>query len=433
MDCQAFTSRRHLAAPAAALGCLALLLLGGAPAVAQEAAAEPAAAASHPAHDPFFFGYGSEPGMEPGGRLVSSLDAAVCRAFGSIPHVDAHPGLAPAWELPVGYLFLLVQHEVVGHGGRAREFSLSPSYGINFDLSAYTSIGRDPKSNEQTALLSAAGAESDGVMAHRLLLDLLRPGGADAAKVPLALMAKLDLTLYVAETPRPKSGNDFTKRFDEGNDVAIYLVARQAERAGADPSDVWNRRYAIDFSEGQLDDDWQAARVAALWNLLDPSLVSAVYAYFRDHVLGGESQVRPLTLRLGDGYGLSAGTRAALGPRDVSRFLDLYLTAPWGVATVYLRDLDSSIDRTWGGGGGLHGLTLGPGVELSLQGDWWSEPRSREAVSTGTHWNASVELDALLGRRWGLSAQVGYKTEGFLPGRPTDQGAYFAAGVLLGW
>jgi hypothetical protein len=191
------------------------------------------------AWDPLFLGYGTEPEMDYGGRTVMSLQSAVSRGLGSIAGVgERHPGLAPAWEFPVGAAVLLIQHEVDGHGGRAREFGLSPSYAFHFDLSAATGTRRPPRTNEGNALIGAAGTEADQVMAHRALLDFLRPEGADGAKAPLAMLSKLDLTLYVSEVKNPDRGGDFVQQYRDGNDMAYYLIARQAQRRGADPASV---------------------------------------------------------------------------------------------------------------------------------------------------------------------------------------------------
>ena len=413
---------RHL------LTALALGLLGASLLPAPLAAADEAES-----HDPLYLGWGSEPAMEDGGRVVASFTEAISRGLGSIHGASEHPGLATAWEIPLGVVLILVQHEVVGHGGRAREFNLDPSYGFNFDLSAYTNIRRDPRSNEETTELAAGGAEADGVMAHRLLIDFLRPEGAEASKLPLALMAKLDLSLYVAQTPKPEAGGDFIDRFNEGNDVAIYLVARQARRLGADPSDVWNRRYNVDFDERLLRKTWDAARVAAVWNVLDPSLVAAVVSYFKDHAGHGATRLHPFGLRVGEGYRLSVGTRAALGAEEVSRFLDVYLAAPWGVFDGYVRDLDSSIDRSWGAGLTLHGLKLGKAVELSVGGDWWQAPDSREKPNAKDGWNLKAEVAAQFTPGFGLSAHVGTKEAGFFPGLPIEKGTYAGFGVLFNW
>lgn len=385
-------------------------------------------------HDLYFLGYETEPAMDFGGRTLTSLHSGLSRAFASIRDIgERHPGLAPVWEFPVAAAILLVQHEVGGHGGRAREFGLGPSYGFGIDFSGYTTTEREPRTNEELLLLASGGTEADQVLARRIFLDLLRPEGVDGAKIPLAFMTKLDLTLYVAGTPRPRPGDadDFIDATENGNDIAIYLTGRQSQRLGASAADVWNNVYPIDFADPLLEDNSDDARITAAWNLLDPSLIAAAFVYFRDHVLGGEDRVRAPMLRVRN-VGLSLGTRGALGPQSVSRFLDLHAASDRGIFTVYVRDLDSSVDRTFGLGAGVHGLRLGR-IGLGLSADIWEEPEAREGFYEGNGWNATAEVDAMFSDRWGISAKAGSKSAGFLPGLPIEDGVYLGFGIQGGW
>jgi hypothetical protein len=380
--------------------------------------------------DPLFLGFGSEPEMDYGGRTVMSLHSLISRSIGRIGGVgEKRPGVAPAWEFPLAAALLLVQHEVGGHGGRARELGLSPSYQFNYDFSAATDTERPPATNEENTLLAAGGVEADGVMAHRVILDLLRPEGANGAKVPLAFMSKLDLTLYIWTAKNPNRGQQFVDQYRDGNDMAYYLISRQAERRGADPADVWAGTYRPLLGDPLLGQTYDDMGVTAVWNLLDPSLVGAMVSYFREHVRGGSVRVHAPVLHLRDGLGLALGTRGALGPQEVSRFLDLYAATRQGVFTVYARDLDSSNDRTYGFGAGVHALKLGPSLELGLSADAWDEPDLQERHSSGRGWNATGQIDAMFGERWGLSAKVGSKSEGFFPGLPLEDGVYAAFGV----
>lgn len=427
--------------PLAAALALAALLGSASLLAAQETIQEPPPAAEPAArpdaHDPLFLGYGTEPGMAFGGRTVASLAAAADRGLGDLFRAGRHPGAVPAWEFPVGYLFLLVQHEVVGHGGRAREQGLGASYGIQWDLSAYTATGRPPATNEGIALLSAGGSEADGVLAHGILLDALRPEGTDGAKLPLALMAKLDLTRYVFLTGSPTAGDarkkgGFVDQYRTGNDVAGYLVARQGARAGAAAADVWDGLYEPDLADPLLRRTYRAARATAIWNLLDPSLAAAMIGYFRDHVGAGSARAAAPTLRLGGlGFsGLSVGTRGALGPAEVTRFLDLYARTGRGVWDVYVRDLDSSVDRSYGAGAALHGLPLGArGWTLGLAADLWREPAAEERAARRDGWNAGVTLAAPLGGQLDFRALAGAKSAGFFPGLPEGSGGYFGIGL----
>src|SRR5215208_777048 len=131
-----------------------LLFLLPAAAAAQEApAGSRGVVVERPAFDPLFLGYESEPGMEFGGRTVASLQSVASRGLAALFRAERHPAVAPAWEFPLAAALLLVQHEVGGHGGRAREFGLSPSYSFNYDFSGGTSIDRIPETNEQGSLL----------------------------------------------------------------------------------------------------------------------------------------------------------------------------------------------------------------------------------------------------------------------------------------
>ena len=422
--------------------CLVLAATVAAPLLAQppaEPPAEPPAAAAATAPeadwDPLFLGHESEPAMPSSGRVVASLQAAAAHAFAAT--FGGNPAAAPAWEFPTAAVLLLVQHEVSGHGGRGRELGLGPDYGFGFDLSAYTTLERAPRTNEHTAVVAAGGAEADGVMARRILLDALRPEGVDGARLPLALMAKLDLSMYVAGTTGPgDEDEDFADQYREGNDVAFYLVARQAQRVGADPTALWEGLYEPALGDPLLDDTWDDVRATALWNVLDPSLVAAVFGYFRQHVIGGDARVVAPVLPLGDEWGLTAGTRAALAPDHVTRFLDLYLVprdGRGGVLSAYVRDLDSSVDRGWGGGAALHAARLGERVALSVQGDFWDAPESREDGSAESGWHAAGEVEVRLGARLGVAAKAGAKSDGFFPGVPLSDGAYGGFGVTVDW
>ena len=382
---------------------------------------------------PFFVGYENEPAMDAGGRLTAAIQSS---AGGLLNRELSEPAVAAAWEVPLALLVSVAQHEVFGHGGRAREHDLGPSYGAGFDFTFYTTIDRDPESNLVNSLLAAGGVEATGIQARRILLDAMSLRGTEGSLVPLMLFSKLDLTLYVSQTEEPEAPTDgedpFRDSFVEGNDMAIYLVSRQGARVGADPSAIWNRDYRIDYSDPLLDETFDGLREAALWNLLDPAVVMTAIGYFGQHLARGEHRVRTPGLDLGRSMRLLAGTRSRLGPGEISRFLDLYLATPWGVVDLYIRDLDSGMETTEGLGLGLHRIPLGPDLLVSLQGDVWDEPEAGERTEARSGaWHGSIELDWMVADRWGLSAKAGSKSEGFFPGAPLEEGTYGAFGILV--
>ena len=281
-----------------------------------------------------------------------------------------------------------------------------------------------PHTNEEGSLFFAGGVEASGVLARGVLLDLLRPEGADGAKVPLAICSKLDLTLYVARTHGPHD-----PPFGSG-DIAVWLTWRQSQRLGADPG---RHRYHPDLSDPLLQADWSAARSAAVWNALDPSLIAATVAYFHDHVAGGHVRVHAPVWNVAGGVGLTIGTRAALGPGEVSRFLDVYAATRWGVASVYVRDLEASGSRSFGYGAAVHALRVSRRFRLGVATDLWTEPAAADVRADDSGWHVAGEVDARLAGRWGLAVRLGSKSPGFLPGLPLADGPYGGLGVTVTW
>ena len=382
--------------------------------------------------DTYFLGYETGVNMEYGGRVVESLDGLTCRAVQQYFGEDNH-GWAPMWEVPIGILTSTMQHEINGHGSRAREFDLDPGYGVGWDMSVFTYINNDPESNEQVIYLAAGGTEANTVLAHNLATDGLATKRFYAAKFPLLLASKLNFSLYSFLTPNPGDSEsdqeDFDDMYEGGNDIAIYLAGRQAQRNNSDPVALWERDYSINYDGSLLEENWRDVRNTAIWHLLDPSAWSFLSPYITDHVMEGETYIRPVMLELGNNYGISIGTRGALGPSEVTRFLDMYLSTPYGLGHFYVRDLDSSTDRAYGVGAGIRNLGLGRYIKFSLMGDLWESPESEEQLYEGTQKNITGELTITTSAGWGLTAKLGWKSAGFLPGKPIGKGTYTGLGV----
>jgi hypothetical protein len=393
--------------------------------------------------DPYFVGYETEPAMDSGGRTIASLGRAGSAGFDRLLHADRHSWLRPIWEVPIAVPLTLVQHEGFGHGARARELGLRARYGVTVD-GAYTDLEEIPESSSDIGLISGGGTEANGVMARRLLLDAQRRQGVPGSMVPTYVIAKLDLPLYVWSTVEPRAagpatddetnGNaqSFVEQYTSGNDIAFYLVARQAQRRGTQSvQELWDGTYEIDFDEARLTADWRDLRSTAVWAAADPALVVLLFSYVRDHVVGHDPQVHPLSIPLGRGLGMTLSTRAALAPTYLTRFLDVLVTTPRGVLCAYVRDLDSREDRGFGLGVSLERFEASRHVTLGLSGDIWKEPASREGGSRRNGWNVTGEAEVRFSRRVGLSVMAGAKSDGYFPGRPSRDGFYLGVGALV--
>ncbi len=407
-------------------------------------ASGPFADSAGPEFGPYFLGHETEPAMDYGGRVMISLHTAVCDAGSLLTR--RMPWLAPAYELPLAVLVSTLQHEIHGHGARGREYNLKPSYGFGLDFSAYTTIDRYPRTMEELAALAAGGTEADTVMARRIAIGFCRPGSVPASAAPLFMLAKLDLSVYTAFTSTPRAkpertspgegqasadddGTSFIEEYEQGNDIAIYLTTRQATRRQADPADVWLREYKPDFDDPDLDKTWRQTREVALWNALDPMLWASMFLYVRDHAMRGERYLPAPAVPLGDGYGLTVGTRGSIEPQSVSRFLDVFVLTPFAVFGVYGRDLRSADDTAFGYGAGAYRMALSPHAHASLWGDVWDVPTAEENLYRGSGWNVAGEIEFSVGPDFGLSLKAGYKNAGYFPGVPTADGLYVGGGL----
>jgi len=115
----------------------------------------------------------------------------------------------------------------------------------------------------------------------------------------------------------------------------------------------------------------------------------------------------------------------------VTRYLDLYARTPVGLATAYVRDLDSSRERTWGYGAAFTFSPPDTAFSATLAADSWDEPFSAEHGAGDSGWNVLGEVRIPTGRTFGLVAMAGRKTAGFLPGRPTEEGSYAGFGLTF--
>ena len=391
-----------------------------------EAAAAPM---TNAVHDPYFLGYEMDPAMDYGGAGILDLQALASRGLASVlPSSYA----APVYEFFLASGLCTVQHEVFGHGARARENGLDPQYAFGLDLSGGTGLREEPQTLAELLAIAGGGTEGDSVLADRALLELYTGAGAEAAKIPLMVFSKIDVSLYSMVTADPADARrEFVDDYTNGNDIAYYLVARQAQRQGGTAAAVWNNEYAIDFKDPLLHENYDAVQAAALWNLVDPAMLAALFEYGTAHVGQGQTRVKPPVVPLGGGYGLTAGTRAFLGPAQVDRYLDLLLTTPGPLIRLYAREMDSSLEQTYGFGATLHRLLAGERRWLSLQTDYWREPDSLEKLDAGSGWNFCGELTVMLSETVGVAAKLGGKSDGFNPGTPAAAGVYGGAGLWV--
>jgi hypothetical protein len=330
-------------------------------------------------------------------------------------------------DLPAAYCLYLLQHEVFGHGWRAREegygehvryeFQPPPPYGSGGGLTRYSfPEGADPGVDETLARVMA-GIEAADILAQRQRNRFLGEGSLDYHGALAYLNSSLGLALYAGSTEGVET--------ETGNDVSNWLlfVNWKADRDAA--SDPW-----VSLSELQL---------RSLLALADPFLWYAAWTAGR-YLWNGSMRWRQPMVPLGPvrwlpslGYRLSpfggqylAENLLALGPRTAT------LRAAWGggdLGSSWGADAEAQDLVRWRGWSLDAALRAWSQPPLQLE---WSAPRPPGDPRFGAGMSATAVSPAL-SRAFPLRLGAGFSTKraGYVPGESLD--ADFALRVGVGW
>lgn len=326
-------------------------------------------------------------------------------------------------DLPVAAFLPALQHEVYGHGWRAREaghasieydFALPPPYGLG-NASTSWEAGPAEAVRDRELAMDLAGIEATDLLAGRQRLVFMRGGFLDYHGALLYLGASLGLANYVFTT---REGED-----DLSNDVAAWLhdANLKADATGA-------RRWVAlsDLEDGSR------------WTLADPFLWYSAWALLR-YLGSGSTHWIPPSIGIGPvrwlpllGYRLTPfGGQGLVENLLAWRGRTAALRAAWGdgeLGTASGLDLEVRDAAAW------KGFTL----DLALHG--WSQPPLRLSPGGGDSPEgapgAALAADVLLpvpGRAFPLRLALGItaKTGGYLPGAPLDGGTTLRAGIGL--
>lgn len=306
---------------------------------------------------------------------------------------------------------MITQHEVFGHGWRAREFNLPIyRYGIRpysgytvFSLTKYLQLSP----SERIAFVTG-GMEADGLLAKQLRDRWLETKFIDEREGQFYLVTALDQTLYVLNNRKEKTFND------GGNDVQAYL------------REINNWYGHTVLTDKQL-------RRKEMIDFLDPYMWYSLYS-MGHYVIDGTPCFDYPMIPIGSVQYLP-GFRIALAPYGPEyQFIN------------YIRALDYTLQATlrYGNTGGKNseGLTiemtkLWADNCLSIDGraDVWSQPQMFISTSHLAPRKSGAAL-SLIGRfriinNFELMGQLGYKTTGYMPGEALKRGPILRAGFFV--
>jgi methylase of polypeptide subunit release factors len=349
-------------------------------------------------------------GMEAGAESLYSgyralNEFAIDPVTASIPYFESNPlgrfvKLFGVDRISADF-FWVAQHEFFGHGAQSREIGdYGSSYTMNFETprleyfngyrifgwwSGSASRGDQEYPADESLETIAGGMESTQVMSDWIRWNMFRHG-ATAQDALLYYVSKLDLTDYIETTPSPGSRSGLIVKGGGNSDVDAYYEEMTAKY-------------------GEDADLWSDMERAALWNALDPTIWISAFRQL-DYVARGTREFRlPRILPY---------TGANLTPLGPEYYLGAHFTAAELYYDVYGRKGVGPAGEFYGAGLRVGDIDLGNGYSLGMNLDAWDQERFGFAART--------TVSKSLSDRFRISVGADYKTEGYLKGRPSDEG-----------
>ncbi len=321
------------------------------------------------------------------------------------------------------------QHEIFGHGYRAREFGFGdPSYdfsppppfgeGTGLTTFTYPPTGRTP---DQELSVSMGGVEASGVMSGKIRRYWLMAGNMDFHGSLLYMTTVGDLRNYLDQTDEEQLDTDP----DLSNDMLNYIKVLNAK---VDRTKRSNFRLHLS----------QMKKKSAI-AFADPFLWYSYWTVLKTHIWSGQSVFAYPAIPLGPvrylpllGYGLTLW-----GPEYQ---FDNMLALDQRVLTFRVRIGDDTFRSSWGTDLDVLNVVSLLGFDFDVGLHLWKQPRLRLNVN-------DIELEPSLYGGGGsldmfspdlgmpfpsrLAGGIDYKTSGFTPGKDLERGPAWRIGLNI--
>lgn len=324
--------------------------------------------------------------------------------------------------LPINYIATVVQHEIFGHGYRIRDinrgrakvegysFNVPPPYGEGGAATSYN-IGESLTTTEETSI-AMAGVESTAILALLTKFKWLEAHRIDPRQTVLYLLGQHDLNLYIGTLKILDDDLD-------GHDIHMYIKSL-------------NYTYTNKFISG--------ARLRSLsWvNLGDPFTLYSIYAWWHYVFSGRETRI-PMIPVYDVGY--LPSVRLGLTPFGPEFFLENFLLKGKRPVYFYLKGGRHSDNRYGGVGFYAPRIWERQNWFVGFRFDAWRQPKllleqgripfleinfsekpdksdpiypysEQHAMRLG----AAASMIVAYSKRSGCELELGYKSQGFLPG-----------------
>ncbi len=343
-----------------------------------------------------------------------------------------------------GLAYGTLMHEQFGHKSRANEFGLPLELKYNFPGLGgdfYFPVSQDIPSL-QRQLVVGAGFEASSFIAFHATKSMYKNEYSGtyigwyfmAGKViEGALTSQMDIVPFLEDPNRYYATNTRLSRNPIPNDPLAYLLAL-TESYGyfddfLDSQEPWVQRVddmTLYTDNTFINDQNERIKKTQLLAAIDPSNLYALYGTFI-YLFKGTLFMKPFMPKI-NGISFMPSVRANYGELGAENYFDLYMKLPKKLF----------ISFNYRSGGNMFHLVRGGGIEfeninikqlqLGVQFDYWKNQRQ-----------GSNNINFLLKNRYtpnekvSMYASFGYKSEGFLMGKPFQGGfyGYFGIGINM--
>lgn len=322
----------------------------------------------------------------------------------------------------------LFQHEVFGHGYRAREFGyedIEYQFGPPFTGGGQTSYhypGSTGATWDQDIAMAAGGVEANAILAGKVKQDWLRTGNMEYRGALLYILATNNFSGYIAVT-------------DEN------------ELAGSEPdlsNDMLHYVSSVNRKQGETDLESYRVRLKDLEQysaapILDPYYWYAFWTLFKTHLWSGSKRFGIPAIPLGPVRYLPSFNSMLTPWGPEFRFENLLA---WNRRTLIARYRigDDAYRSNWGADLEASEILTVAGASLDAEIHFWKQPRLKldrgdlEPAESrfGTGQSLTVFLPPV-SAKLPIRLAVGgdFKTSGFLPGAKLDEG--FSLRLSAAW
>jgi hypothetical protein len=259
--------------------------------------------------------------------------------------------------------------------------------------------------------MTAAGNEANTILSHSLRLKWIERGKINYRETVLYSLAAQNISIYIL----------LTRVYNRNHgDIVVYL-------------DQINTLYAGTGAVLSTDDLVRCSLV----NLLDPFQYFAIAAYFYSYLYQGEEE---FTLPMFDLWGIHylPAFHLILTPFGPEFYLDNYFTIDKILLYNYLRYGFPVFYSFYGIGFQIQNICITEFFHLNARIDVWNQPgfnygSGSNLINSSGGWGFAVTTGAVFSfsEKAAVTAEIGYKTDGFLPGKPLNNGIIFSTGLVF--